>query len=397
MAVGVSRCLLPLSLMIMVACSDDTSPASNTGDTAVAPEDVGADVADTRMAEDASDARGEDSSAQDSAEGTTDTADEADTDEADTDPTPDDTGDPEDTGVEPIDVPVVSHCENLNPRMCLLPWPSQRWLESDPTSATGFSMAFEPDAMPLPITGMPFDVTPYERFDGYSPSMQIITVFDEPVDLDGLAGVDTIERSLMPTHPTQLIDMDTGERVAHWVEIDARAESPEETLFYLRPATRLQANRSYAVALRDLRGISGAALTADAVFAALRDGTPTTSEQIEARRPRHEAIFTVLEEVGIARDTLVLAWSFHTASDASSRSRMITLRDDALEQMGAEGLGCTITDLEDNYRDTGARGIRGTFTVPWYLNAPLPPATFVLDEEGNPAYQGTEEIAVNAI
>ena len=398
-AAGVGGCLLLLALTAAACGGDSGADAQRAGDTDMGASDTGANDAATADAADSGAAV--DTGAEDTGEAAMDTTEAADVDTPDAttdaeDAAADTADDTADAGPDPIDVPVDAHCENLNPRMCLLPWPSNRWLEPGADTVTGYSVALDSEAVPRSITNTPFDVTPYERFDGFSPSMQIITLFDEPVDVEGLAGFDTIERSLSPTHPTQLIDLETGERVAHWVEIDARAESPEETLFYLRPATRLQANRAYGVALRGLRGVSGDAFVADAVFAALRDGTPTTSEQIEARRPDHEALFSTLEEADVPRDALQLAWSFHTGSNEAIRSRMLNLRDDALERLGEDGLGCTVTRVDEDFRGLGGRRIQGTFTVPWYMDAPQPPATFVLDDDGNPTYQGTEEVAFTA-
>lgn len=311
----------------------------------------------------------------------------------------DDGGSDEDGGgtVGPIDLEVDEKCENLNPRLCLLPWPSNRWLEPNSDTVTGYAMALGDEAVPRPLTGEPFDVEPFRRLDGASPSSHIITVFDEPVEVRGMAWWNSIERSLESNHPTVLLDLETGERVAHWVENDARAESPEETLFYIRPAQRLKANRAYGVGLRGLVGESGAPIEADPVFAALRDGVETTSTQVEGRRPEFNRLFDALEAAGVSRDTLQSAWTFHTASDEAVRSRMLTVRDDALERMGEAGLGCTVSTVEDDFQGTGARRILGTFTVPWYLSAPLAPATFVYGDDGDPEFQGTEEIPFTAI
>ena len=161
---------------------------------------------------------------------------------------------------DPIDVPETEGCENLNHRYCSLPFPSDRWLAADSDSATGYRLRYDARAIPQNKAGTPFNVTPFDRLDGASPSGQLMTLFDEPADLTGQAFHDSIEKSLDESALIALIDLETGERVAHWVENDARAEAADETLFFIHPAARLLPNRSYGVAIGALNGASGAPL-----------------------------------------------------------------------------------------------------------------------------------------
>ncbi|MEE2829256.1 MAG: hypothetical protein VX498_08710, partial [Myxococcota bacterium] len=48
-------------------------------------------------------------------------------------------------------------CEGLNPLYCLLPWPSDRWLEEDPSTETGYRLRYESAAIPLNKDGADFD------------------------------------------------------------------------------------------------------------------------------------------------------------------------------------------------------------------------------------------------
>ena len=311
---------------------------------------------------------------------------------------PDDAGDASpDAGPPAVHLDIDEACDNLVPQYCPLPWPSNRWLTADASRATGFRLAYDPAALPVNQRSAPVDVTPYERLDGFSPSSQIITLFDEPLDLTDLPGFDTLDRSLEPDCPTVILDLSSGERVAHWVEHDIRADAPEETLLYLRPAERLQPDRTYGVALRRLVGISGTPIVASPVFAALRDAQISDAGQVEARRPAFETLFAALTQQGIDRSALQLAWSFHTESFSSAHDPLLVMRTDALERIGQEGMGCTITDSEDNYRDIIYRRVRGTFTVPWYLNADKLPAELVRDEEGFPTYVEDREVGFTAL
>ena len=290
---------------------------------------------------------------------------------------------------EPIDVPGDAFCEPLAEGACMLPWPSDRWLVSGDT-VTGLNLAYEPDAAPVNGVGTPLDVSTFGRDDGFSPSSQLLTLFSEPADLSGVAFHDSIDDSLADDHPTVLIDLETGERLAHWVENDDRATEPGETILFIRPVTRLESNRRYGVAIRNLPGVSGDLLEASPAFVAFRDNRPTERDDIESRRADQEVLFSALEDAGVARGELQQAWWFHTASEESTRGTLLSMRADAMDRIGETGLGCNVNSTEDV--GTIGRLMHGTVTVPWYLDAPLAPASIVRDEDGNPVYQGTEEI-----
>ena len=219
-----------------------------------------------------------------------------------------------------------------------------------------------------------------------SPASQIITLFSRPPGLAGAANQDDIGRSLAPDSPTVILDMETGGRVPHWTELDAQAGPEDERLLFLRPATRLAENRSYGVAIRGLNDIDGSPLEPSENFANLRDGLPTDSRNLERRRERFERLFEALEEEGVARDELQAAWWFHTASGDAIRGDILTMRTDALEHLGENGIGCTVTRVEDNYKDQIWRYVEGTFTVPSYMDSPEPPARLVRGEDGRPMF-----------
>ncbi len=325
----------------------------------------------------------------DSAAGDDDTADDDTADDDDDDAT----GDDDDT-VEPISVPEEEGCENTNPLYCAFPFPSDRYLVEDATTTTGYRLSYPPEALPDEIDADTFDFEPYERLDGFSPATQIMTLFETPPDLTGAASYLDIERSLDPGSPTVILDLDTGERIAHFAELDLRALSDAETVLYLRLAGRLEEGRAYGVALRALNDLDGNPLEPSSAFAALRDGVPTDSDEIEDRRHRFEILFSVLEGEGIDRASLVAAWSFVTASGDTIRADMLHIRADALTRLGEDGIGCTVTSVEDDYGSDGLtwRRIRGTYTVPWYLDSPDPPGRFVRDVDGMPGYVQDTEI-----
>jgi len=274
----------------------------------------------------------------------------------------------------------------------MLPWPSDRYLKRSQGTETGLKIAYEQDAAWSNTSGVKVDVSTFKRLDGFSPSSQILTLFDEPVDTDGTAFWDSIERSLDEDHPTVLLDLETGERLPHWVESDARATDPDESIFFIRPTVRLESNRRYGVAIRGLSGVSGETLSSSKAFIAMRDNRPLDPPMpsLESRRAGFETLFDALDDAGVERDSLQQAWWFHTASDDSTQETLKTMRADSLVQLGEDGLGCTVTSVEDSI--VGGRLIQATVTVPWYMDAPNPPAEIVRDGAGLPVLQGTEEV-----
>jgi len=303
----------------------------------------------------------------------------------------------ETTEPDPIEVRIDAECDNVNPHYCMLPWPSSRYLTPDDSTETGWRVDYPPDAFPLNTRLDPFDTGPYNRFDGFPPSAQILTLFDAPVDGANLPSHLDYDASVAAGSPTVVLDMATGQRVAHFAEFDVNYDDPSKILLYIRPATRLLENRRYAVAIRDLQYADGGDVGASEVFAALRDGVVTTSALVEGRRDSFEELFTALDDAGVPREGLIQAWDFHTASGASIWGDMLAMRDDALERVGDDGLGCNVTMVTDDYDASTLRRIDGTVTVPLYLDSASTPSNMVRDEDGRPVYQGDVEVPFIAV
>lgn len=307
------------------------------------------------------------------------------------------------SGCEPmVSVAYDVDCEGLGPEYCILPWPSDRWLADDPSSQTGFRLSYEESAMPLNKDGETFDVASYAFRDGYSPASQILTLFSGDVDVaatPGLALEGSWELSIAADSPTVLIDLQSGERIPHFVEVDARAHEgdatqlrPDPQLLYIRPARRLDENRSYGVALRDILLVGGEAAVASQSFAALRDGVLTDSEELEARRPGFERMWSALEGAGIARSGLTQAWWFHTASGQNIRGSLLAMRDDAMERVPPGGGECTVTDVREDETSETFRRVDGTFRSPLYMDSIYTGSRVVRGADGLPEFQGWAEI-----
>lgn len=291
----------------------------------------------------------------------------------------------------PIDIITEQGCDPLAPGYCLFPYPSDAFLEEADT-ATGYRLAFGERTLPANVDGVAIDPHIFDRLDGYSPLSQIMTLFPRVPDLDGVAGHQSIDRSLEPDSPTVLLDLETGERLPHWIELDALSDAGDQTAVYVRTAGRLQEDRAYAVGFTGLLDFVGEPLSVSPAFAALRDDVITTDEALEARRPDAERMFTALETAGYARADLQLAWRFHTISGDVLRRDMLAMRADALERLGPDGIGCTVHAVDDDYGDDGLtwRRVRGTYTVPLYTDSPAPPTLLVRGDDGLPIYSGQD-------
>ncbi|RMG11722.1 MAG: hypothetical protein D6729_17610, partial [Deltaproteobacteria bacterium] len=291
-----------------------------------------------------------------------------------------------------------------SPAHCAFPFPSNRYAAKDPSTPTGLRVDYPKAMFPERYDGpSPFDPRPWASLDGFGPGSQPMWIVDRPLDLTGAAGFEDWERSLEPDSPTVLLNLDTGERVAHFVEMDAWAEpgvgdAETRKVVFLRPARRLDDATHYAVAVRGLRYTDGSDFAPSRAFLALRDGIPTDSAVVEGRREAFETIFAALEAAGIERSSLQLAWDFTTASGTALRGDLLAMRDDAFDRLakGAPG-GCTITQVDEDYKPEIGRRILGTVELPSYLEDPGPLGRLARDAEGRPTFVGWRPIEFAAV
>ncbi len=289
-------------------------------------------------------------------------------------------------------------CEVLNAAECLLPYPSSRFLVEDPSTDTGWRVQIPEAGLP-DLSGPPLTAQYLNEIDGFSPTVQILMHVPQGVDLaasnasrllapgccgqpEGPPWIETRthdDRSLDADSPSVLLDVDTGERVLHWLELDARAAgNPARQALIMRPGLSLTPGHRYVVALRDLVAPGGTAVTAEPVFAALRDGRPTAIAGVEARRAAMEEVFDVLEGAGIDRESLVLAFDFVVQSESQLTRQMLAMRDQGyayVDEIVAdpEAVPFTVTDVAEHDCEVPGqatwRDVTGTFRSPLFLTA----------------------------
>ena len=285
-------------------------------------------------------------------------------------------------------------CDNTNPDHCLLPFPSSAFLDPDSGTATGYRLDIDGQAIPDSASASSEDFHMLDNKDGHSPSTQIFTTFSSLPDISGLATQDSIPSSVLPIHNSLVLNMDTGQIVEHWVEISSRTQEDEATLVHVRTLRGLDHNAQYAVAFRNLIDGNGEQVEPFPGFKALRDGSMTDNQQIESLRSSYESMFSSLSEIGYERQNLTSAWWFHTASSQSIMGDIISMRNNATQLLGEDGIGCNITAVNENFAEdnTTLRRISGTITTPHYLESTYPPTPMTRSEDGTPRFNFLTEV-----
>jgi hypothetical protein len=213
-----------------------------------------------------------------------------------------------------------------------------------------------------------------------------------------------VQASLDDKSPTLLINAATGEKVAHWTELDYSGEripvgQMERKTLLIWPAEPLEYGTHYIVAIRDVRDSSGALVQASESFTSLRDDLQSPNPDVEGKREMFEELLKIVEtSAEVERDGLQLMWDFTTTSKFTMTNRLVHARDDALARLDAGEFSYNITRVEDEPNEDIARSISGTFQVPFYLNRDCKgmadicsDVRLVMDGEGNPVFQGYAE------
>jgi len=219
----------------------------------------------------------------------------------------------------------------------------------------------------------------------------VLALLDD-VDLagSGAAPIGDIGRSLEEDSPTVVVDLTSGERLAHFAELDSTA--PEGSrLTIVRSAAAYPEGHRIGVAFRSLQDAAGAPIDPSPAFRAFRDDIPTDLAAFEDRRPAMEELFAGLEEAGVEREALQLAWSFTVASQENLSERLLHIRDDAFGVLG-EGAPTFRVDevLESGLPEGIARRVKGAVDVPLYLTGSGEPGSrFEYGDDGLPATGGT--------
>jgi hypothetical protein len=303
-------------------------------------------------------------------------------------------------------------CDPIAPSYCGFPYPNDYYTVEDSSTVTGLRLALPQEIMTVNTAGRTSDPAAFNEADGFSAGIAAMTHMPGATTT-GLATPKTIESSLAADSPTVIINTETGERLAHWVDLDEyvvqaklrvdAGEAPpdfdidrsldelrQEQALMLRPAIRPEDATRYIVAIRNVVDENGAPIAPSAGFAALRDDTPSDDAVIESRRAHFEDIFSTLENAGVNRGDLQVAWDFTTASRESNTAWMVHMRDDALAN-SPDGVTYSIRTIDIDEEDP-AEGIAClleiTFDMPLYMNKGEAGGLLNFGSDGMPTQNG---------
>jgi len=276
-------------------------------------------------------------------------------------------------GIDPDAEPFgPDDCDPLVALECALPWPSSFYLEEDPDRNTGYTLEFGEETFPANFLGVRIRPDDYRRMDGFAISTPILAHFPN-IDTSDLPDEYDLERSMDDDAPIVLFQVndDGMTRVPYWVDLDAWENDVEKKIIWVRPAVILEHDARYIVAMRDLRDTSGALLARSDAFEALISGEGARHPQLHTRQDRFEEIFGMLSDAGVARDSLQLAWDFHTASSEAVHGPMLHMRREGFAYTGPQGPEITFTQVDHNATTDDhphwAYVIQGYITVPDFM------------------------------
>jgi hypothetical protein len=281
-------------------------------------------------------------------------------------------------------------CDPIVPEYCAFPFPSNVFTVADASTPSGRRVQLSEAMVPVASNGAMTTLDPFNTRDGFSPGIAMMAFLPGAV-IDGLPRPDSIDASLADDSPTVLLDAETGERVPHWAELDMSTDDESRRTFMIRPAVRLEDERRYIVAIRQVVDAMGAPISTSPAFAALRDRTDSDEPSVEARRGLYTDIFARLEDAGVPRSDLQLAWDFTTATREDNTGWLVGMRDEAFDQVGPDGPPYVLDTVDMDWSADVALRIIGRMEVPLYLDQPGVGGVINLGDDGRPVQNGTTE------
>ena len=289
-----------------------------------------------------------------------------------------------------LDVLAPDRCDPIA-EGCLLPFPNDHFTVADDSSPTGRRVAFARPSLPANAGGVHIDPQRWNQLDGFSPGSAILLQLDG-VDLEasGAAPITDMQRSLEDDSPIVLLDGESGERLAHWAELDSYATGDEVPTLFVRPAAALPEGHRIVVGVRGLVDAAGEPLAPTDAFRALRDDRSTDVPELEARRQSMGAVFADLDAAGVDRSELQVAWDFTVASAEGLSGELLAMRDDAFAALGEAAPAFTVEEVTPSDRDGIATEVTGTYEVPLYLDGGgVAGSALVTGDDGAPRQTGT--------
>ncbi len=287
---------------------------------------------------------------------------------------------------------------------CLLPWPNDAFTIPSKT-ATGRRLHISSTLDPPNVHGVRVVTTAQNVGDGFSPGSVIMTyVSGLSLTKSGIATSTDFGRSTAPSSPIVILDTATHTRVPFFAELDAQTSNTAEQLLLIHPAVALTEGHRYAVSLRDLVNVDGAAIAPLPSTTAALAGTlhPAVRGAHIAWVIRHDLAPVLGSTVPFQ------AWDFTVASEKSLAGPALTMRTLAYQWLAthhrvSNATSAGASDFAPPFAVTsvtdtgGVRDVHGTFQVPLFLGDTTPFSKFVTDAAGNPTIIGSHTWTANFI
>ena len=274
-----------------------------------------------------------------------------------------------------------TECDPFGARACVMPFPNDMNLTvRDASTPTGRRVRLPRKGLIRTAKGRTPDPAEWNRNDGFSPGQTIVArvpglTSAAAARRSGLTPVNDLGRYDDRGASLVVIDAQTRRRHLVWAEVDANTDRAGQRMLLIHPAENFVEGRRYIVALRNLRTASGKRIAPSRSFAAIVRGRGPARY-----RARYRTLLRTLARAGVSKRGLHLAWDFTVASERSLQSRMLAIRDAAFAQLGDTSLADGRVDGRapefrvEQVSDPGdprvARRVRGTFTVPCFLDQP---------------------------
>ncbi len=272
---------------------------------------------------------------------------------------------------------IATGCHPYQQGLCLLPYPSSFYLQQE--EKTGEAQLRYPEVLPFQRSkGKPVQGALFSKHRGFSPMTPILAEFSGRVDPRSLIGSQEAERSLKPDSPVQLIEMETGARVAIFAEVDQGVKKQEDAqAVIVRVMVRLKPATRYAVVfLRSVKTTNGAEIASPAGFRWAREVDAAKAKLAPAPWPRvkelHDQTMQSVSKAGVDVAQVALAWSFQTAPDQPLLEEMLGMRETLFAALPSSGPSYKIeqTTEPDTAKDRYLfRLLQGTMQVPSFLTS----------------------------
>ncbi len=287
------------------------------------------------------------------------------------------------------------------------PFPSMHLVAPDEGTTTGCRVQYRQDTIPVGSSN-PLDLTRYNRRDGFSPAGSTWIRLGEALDPSSLPPLSDPGSSLAEEAAVQLWDLGTGERIPHFAELDAwQPQSDEDRALLVRPLVAMGFETRVAVVLTDsLRRTDGSPWQGPTDFLSLRDGRRPDGRS-DATWAHYSDLLDQLEEHGLERERIQLAWDFITGSESNLRApldRVLgTMRSELpLSSEHSPEVQTSLvhdSDAGDPVTTGLWREVRGSIQLTHFLWAEDPDdpnpdqhdqGMFLLDEQGLPQPRGPD-------